>query len=201
MSFDLFGTPVQRARWNAVAVPSKPATVRHFFKCSDCLTPMAVDADSAVRPANVAAEALCACGGRMTYMGRVERSRVVASDHRCPCDERCTGATGPSCECSCGGENHGTGRVVEVLRDMGGIPRFQCPADAFKRAEEFRLARELARERFKVRWSAVEADKRAGRWVSSEDYYGWRAAVTALDHAEGLRTHAGRMRALEKLSR
>ena len=27
------------------------------------------------------------------------------SDH--PCDARCTGATGHSCECSCGGANHG----------------------------------------------------------------------------------------------
>ena len=27
------------------------------------------------------------------------------ADH--PCDARCTGATGHSCECSCGGANHG----------------------------------------------------------------------------------------------
>lgn len=26
---------------------------------------------------------------------------------KCPCDRRCTGATGHNCECSCGGENHG----------------------------------------------------------------------------------------------
>lgn len=24
-----------------------------------------------------------------------------------PCSARCTGATGPACDCSCGGENHG----------------------------------------------------------------------------------------------
>jgi hypothetical protein len=23
------------------------------------------------------------------------------------CDSRCTGATGPACDCSCGGDNHG----------------------------------------------------------------------------------------------
>lgn len=28
-----------------------------------------------------------------------------------PCGARCTGATGPACSCSCGGENHGGGRA------------------------------------------------------------------------------------------
>ncbi|AYQ98992.1 hypothetical protein PBI_ANJALI_22 [Arthrobacter phage Anjali] len=27
------------------------------------------------------------------------------------CNGVCTGATGPSCSCSCGGENHGSGKV------------------------------------------------------------------------------------------
>jgi hypothetical protein len=26
----------------------------------------------------------------------------------CPCDGRCTGARGHSCDCSCGGANHGS---------------------------------------------------------------------------------------------
>ena len=29
----------------------------------------------------------------------------LAPDHEC--DARCTGATGPNCDCACGGENHG----------------------------------------------------------------------------------------------
>lgn len=28
-------------------------------------------------------------------------------DERRPCGDRCMGAVGPSCDCSCGGENHG----------------------------------------------------------------------------------------------
>jgi len=36
--------------------------------------------------------------------GKAVEGRFKA-DH--PCDKRCTGATGHSCECSCGGENHG----------------------------------------------------------------------------------------------
>ena len=28
------------------------------------------------------------------------------------CDARCMGATGPNCECSCGGKNHGAAHAV-----------------------------------------------------------------------------------------
>lgn len=31
------------------------------------------------------------------------------------CDGRCMGATGPSCDCSCGGMNHGAGHGTEVI--------------------------------------------------------------------------------------
>jgi hypothetical protein len=33
------------------------------------------------------------------------------------CDGKCTGATGPNCDCICGGENHGTGRVVPIYTE------------------------------------------------------------------------------------
>lgn len=56
-------------------------------------------------------------------MGRVEKKRLVNAAMRCPCDGRCTGATGPNCECSCGGVNHGTGRLIAVEIDAGGVPR------------------------------------------------------------------------------
>jgi hypothetical protein len=44
----------------------------------------------------------CTCG-RLIY-GRPINGKIKAS---VKCDGRCTGATGPDCECSCGGANHG----------------------------------------------------------------------------------------------
>ena len=44
----------------------------------------------------------CGCGGSVflrPLIGKVNSRRA--------CDGRCTGATGPRCECACGGENHG----------------------------------------------------------------------------------------------
>jgi hypothetical protein len=38
---------------------------------------------------------------------RVKVSRVAGLDSSKECNARCTGATGPSCECKCRGENHG----------------------------------------------------------------------------------------------
>lgn len=46
------------------------------------------------------------CGhGRM----KVDAVRGIVTDHEC--DPRCEGATGPNCECACGGMNHGAAHV------------------------------------------------------------------------------------------
>lgn len=47
----------------------------------------------------------CQCG----EVVKVASVEGVISDT--PCDERCTGARGHKCECSCGGEHHGRDNV------------------------------------------------------------------------------------------
>ncbi len=44
------------------------------------------------------------CGRKMVYGALM--ARVSAN---VPCDARCTGARGHTCDCSCGGKNHGAG--------------------------------------------------------------------------------------------
>ena len=41
--------------------------------------------------------------------GRLAVAKAVIGKHNPAkeCSARCTGATGPACECECGGENHG----------------------------------------------------------------------------------------------
>ena len=41
------------------------------------------------------------CGGQM------KSAKVVGRESDHVCDARCTNATGPNCECSCKGKNHG----------------------------------------------------------------------------------------------
>ena len=89
---------------------------RHFWKCPLCLTVAATEGDAVSRLD-------CGyCQVAMNYMGRVQRSRLVRDDDFCPCDARCTNAVGPSCDCSCGGLNHGTGALVTVTVDAGPVP-------------------------------------------------------------------------------
>ena len=47
----------------------------------------------------------CGCGS----VGVAKLVKVVLNDRKC--GGVCQGATGPACSCSCGGENHGAGKV------------------------------------------------------------------------------------------
>jgi hypothetical protein len=62
------------------------------------------------------------CGRKMEYSFLVATTRLGV-----PCDARCTGARGHSCDCSCGGKNHGAGWSVQL-----GAPLL----DVIKRAEK-----------------------------------------------------------------
>lgn len=49
---------------------------------------------------------VCSCGSR----GVAKKLEATIVTERV-CNGICMGATGPSCSCSCGGENHGANRV------------------------------------------------------------------------------------------
>ena len=51
----------------------------------------------------------------VTHNGRAiggVRAKVTVTDH--VCGAKCTHATGPICDCCCGGKNHGSGVAVRV---------------------------------------------------------------------------------------
>jgi hypothetical protein len=55
-------------------------------------------------------------------MGRVRPDNTyVRVEERCACDHRCTNATGPNCDFQCGGVNHGTHRIVQVVVESGKV--------------------------------------------------------------------------------
>lgn len=55
-----------------------------------------------VGPWNGTLQASCFCG-----KGSLIGKRVVGTHSEKLCGAKCLGATGPSCDCSCGGKNHG----------------------------------------------------------------------------------------------
>ena len=170
---------------------------RWFLRCPDCLSVAAIDAP---KPPHGTICAVCNVGFEL--MGRVVRERIVIDAERCACDERCTCASGPSCSCRCGGENHGSGAVVQIQIDAGGIPRATPPdGRAAIRRDEWRAALERAKEQGPGRHQA--ARKRAGEYLGAQDfarYLEHQDWTRRINHARGLRTHHGRMAAISKIA-
>jgi hypothetical protein len=116
--------------------------LRHFYRCVDCLT-IAVTLEQ-IEPTRDARGyphwAECAgCGGSIEYLGPVNKHhQIFHTELQTPCDGRCTGAIGPSCDCQCGGENHGTGALVEVVVRVDRLPVVMTPANAAGKAKEYR---------------------------------------------------------------
>lgn len=177
-------------------------TRRHFFRCEDCLTIAVTETPLAAvhdQRGNVQ-YALCnACGGEVEYMGRVHGASLVRTEYQCACDGRCTGATGPSCDCQCGGENHGTGRVVEVVTSAQSLPRLMTPPESLEKATAYRSLLQAVRTAWDQRYRYVTQRKRAGEFLDGNEYqrftegvYTWKSVAKARQ----LRTHAGRNKRL-----
>jgi hypothetical protein len=74
-------------------------TNRFLGRCLDCVLPIAREIE---HQGNFQRVRCPGCGKE------VQLERVSAKvDEMVPCDPSCMMATGPDCECACGGENHG----------------------------------------------------------------------------------------------
>ena len=152
---------------------------RHFWKCPLCLTVAATEGCTHSR-------VNCGhCKLEMAYMGRVSQNRLVQTEERCKCDARCTFATGPNCDCSCGGVNHGSKMMVEVTVDCGPVPEAQVrpTAQALWDLKEYVALRQTMTEQIE--------SLRASKQFGAEYRY-----KTALFKASRMTSHSGRMRVL-----
>ena len=122
---------------------------------------------------------------------------------RSVCDNRCTSARGPGCECACGGKNHGSSLWVVETRDAGGIPRV-TPRDGKAGAirDEWRGALATFTAAFDAsRFAGPVAAKRRGEWIA--DFGTYLAGERILDgqrKARHMTSQAGRLRALRELT-
>lgn len=160
---------------------------RHFYRCTDCLTVVAVEAELA--------KAECgACGGRMESMGRVDGLRLTELRTGAVCDGRCTHANGPRCDCQCGGANHGSGRTVTYSIDRGPVPQVDVPAkcDALRIANEWREAL----ERGLAECRGISDRKHRGEYLPESEFRRMLSLSYRINKARKLRTHNARMRAL-----
>lgn len=153
---------------------------RFYLRCLRCCAVVATEGQP--DPATV-----CVCGGRLKLMGRVGPKRgLVRDEDRCACDGRCTNATGPSCDCSCRGANHGSQRLTPIVVDAGSLPRLAPvdPEECLRRAAEYQA--KIAPLR-KARNEAREAGH----------YHRERTLTAAISYIAGLTSHKGRMAKIE----
>lgn len=199
------------------AAPPAPKPKRFFVRCTGCLATAAVD----VPPAEVKAfkagfgtrwngfvgrdlpfgPECGGCGAVIELVGAVAGDTWTRSELRTPCDDRCTNAPGPKCECKCGGENHGTKLLVPVVVEAGRATVTPVAGEkARARRWEFEAARFAAREAIEARFGRLFAAKRAGEWLSGADFSdlceGVRL-VELLGAARKRRSHAGRMKVVK----
>ena len=167
---------------------------RYYYKCFDCLSPM-------VSEERLDNSAECFCGGLLSYMGKVKQDGHVHHEYDAtPCNTLCTDATGPNCNCSCGGKNHGVQRRADIRRDEDRGVAILTPPHKEKAsavATEYRAAKESAWQRLVAKWGT---DLDTAAWI--DDRSRWEAIMNdkaALRHARNMKVHAARMKALAKV--
>ena len=162
---------------------------RWFIRCTTCL------AISAVEEHPNLGEWRCGiCQGGIENMGRVERDRLIHEHMAAVCDDRCTSARGPICNCKCGGQHHGSHRVVRVVRDAGPVPTVTPSAgreQARLNAAEYIALREAGRALL----DPLLASRSRG-YLPAGEYDRMRHLQAALRKAYEARTHAARVKGL-----
>lgn len=171
MQSDLFSAPATRTP-RAARPPAPPD--RHFYRCPTCLSVVAVESREAYEKLQCET-----CDVQIAYMGKMQKQNLVTTYERSVCDARCTGATGPDCDCQCAGANHGSQRTVTVTKIEGKIPQVN-PRDpkAPLRRDQYRRAYEDAIDRmaeiYKEGWSDYKEGKRIANrnlwWNIEQDY-------------------------------
>lgn len=182
---------------------------RHYFKCIDCFAPLAIETtkDTSWREEDLRCPH---CNGYLAWMGRVGGGghTVQQQVSDCPCDERCTCAVGPNCDCRCGGANHGIGMVWKVVT-VGDTNRLEAASATATRKQAKHAAagaewRDLV-ARYHRAWDAAfdaVTTRRAAGWIPFEDFRLWVAGQNTtkeMVRIRDLRSHA-RNAKLEKLT-
>lgn len=186
---------------------SPSLSLRHFYRCIDCLSVVATETElQPVQnpPLYIRSYGSCgACCGRIEYLGQVHaNTSLVKTEYRSACDSRCTAAFGPNCDCLCGGKNHGSNRVVEVIVEAGKLPRVLVPSDAKSKGETYRALLDRIRVAFNDRFGDVIERKRRGEYLDIPAWCRFQDGIRLNSRVIGareLRTHAARNRKLNAI--
>lgn len=145
-----------------------------------------------------------ACEAQVEVMGQVHYQRIVNIEQHTPCDARCTMASGPSCDCQCGGKNHGSKITIAAALDAGGIPRVTPPnpEKAIRVHTEWLRAKEGAEERIRKHFPGFRREAPIPPNLSTWETVQLQRARKYTDQialAGRMKTHHGRLKAIESI--
>jgi DNA-directed RNA polymerase subunit RPC12/RpoP len=175
---------------------------RWFYRCTGCLSVVAAEESLP--------EVTCSvCGSRFESMGKVHSNRLIRDEERAICDDRCTNARGPSCDCKCGGDYHGSRMVVVIRHDLGPVPQLVVVEDrkARARVEEleslwaaFRAVWEPKRDHVTAQINAIPGNSYTGRqWLPRylwDDNQAVWEAQREMNRCARLKSHPGRVKGM-----
>jgi hypothetical protein len=168
---------------------------RFYWKCSWCLSAFVLEGDSP----RAASPAVCQCGheGGLKLMGEVKGNLYKAYEEKAPCDDRCTNAAGPNCDCRCNGENHGNQKVVRFLVEQGKIRIVNNP-DAAAVAKEYFDAREAALARYFSKYGQAALDMKAGKFIQDKSlWWEMKCSQERLHKISGMKIRGKRLEAFK----
>ena len=175
---------------------------RYSYRCLHCLAVFAV-------PAQLTGDISCdICKDlfeypKIEYMGAVIQDKAVPIELRCKCDDRCTTARGPRCDCQCGGVNHQRGieAYTQVLRHDQSVA-LTCTDPATKE-KHYKIAKEF-KTAYDAKMQLLEAlpgyqDFIDKKWIDRSKwekiFYGRKGIVASMS----LKTQASRLKKLNSI--
>lgn len=166
-------------------------TDRWYIRCSDCLSIGVLE-----QPFERGWHCNL-CAGAIELMGKVVEDRRVEVEHeRSACDKRCTHAVGPICVCKCNCANHGTGRIVKLVR-VENIQQVQFISDdkALAEVKEYHLMTVALHGLYDV-WGKLRADA-AIPYEQRVPYNNTWGLLDAIKKYKGARTWKARHKHLD----
>jgi hypothetical protein len=171
---------------------------RIYYRCPDCLIIVTLDKPHHERffCGN------CKSNRPFVFLGEVRQDKLVKIETRCPCDDRCTSAKGPNCDCQCGGANHGAG-WLDIVVSISGIPAI-TPSDQGRKYlaawHDFNDRVDAVTEQVKQRYGD-DFNRFVNREFIANKQTWWmlRNFFESIRAARALKSAHGRVKAIEKI--
>lgn len=180
---------------------------RYCYRCNCCLAlfvgpqvNLAFRYSDAQKPKCL----ICNTEGRIECMGKIgPANTVLKTETRCKCDDRCVWASGPVCDCICGGANHQAGPegYSQITTDLGAVRFTSTDPETVKKHAAIAKELEAAVEAADIRRQASELHRAFMCRSYIPDRDNW---LKAKNHAERFnkalfgKVHSKRIKALSE---